>query len=319
MTEYKFIGCDFSGIEARVTAWVASQNDKLDIFRRGECVYCAAATGIFGRTITKKEKDERQCGKCSELALGYAGGIAAYFKMCQMYGVSLASVVPLIWGSATDDEKNKAEFVYSMYASAAIDNDVEYFEKGEGLVADVIKQRWRAVNPNVVRLWEDINSAAIEAAKTDKRVSFANGKGAFYTIQTKGGKFLEMELPSGHTISYFKPEVQMRSKFGKPTETLTYVHEDPISKQIVRTTTYGGKLLENYVQAVSRDIMVESMFEVRKLPETKINLTIHDEILARVPQYVKLELIEQVMSKQVPWALDLPIAVEGWEGLRFKK
>lgn len=81
---------DFSAIEARVLAWLADEQGPLDVFREGGDIYCHAATGIYNRTITPKDKDERQIGKVAVLALGYQGGVGAFQTMAKAYRVEVA-------------------------------------------------------------------------------------------------------------------------------------------------------------------------------------------------------------------------------------
>lgn len=80
---------DFSAIEARVLAWLADEQGPLDVFREGGDIYCHAATGIYNRTITPKDKDERQIGKVAVLALGYQGGVGAFQTMAKAYRVEV--------------------------------------------------------------------------------------------------------------------------------------------------------------------------------------------------------------------------------------
>lgn len=86
-TGNRFIVADFNAIEARVLAWLAGEKGPLDVFRSGECIYCHAATGIYGKKVTKKDKDERQIGKVAVLALGYQGGVGAFQTMAKAYRV----------------------------------------------------------------------------------------------------------------------------------------------------------------------------------------------------------------------------------------
>ena len=86
----ELIAADFNAIEARVLAWLAGEEKVLDVFRTGQDIYCHAATGIYNRPITKKDKDERQIGKVAVLALGYGGGVGAFQSMARVYGVKVA-------------------------------------------------------------------------------------------------------------------------------------------------------------------------------------------------------------------------------------
>lgn len=87
---HRLIVSDFSAIEARVLAWLADEQGPLDVFRNGGDIYCHAATGIYGRTITPKDKEERQIGKVAVLALGYQGGVGAFQTMAKAYRVEVS-------------------------------------------------------------------------------------------------------------------------------------------------------------------------------------------------------------------------------------
>lgn len=324
----KFIFADFSGIEARVTPWCAGQLETLEVFRKsdtgtGPDIYCSEAQGIYGRPIDKSMKAERQVGKCAVLGLGYQGGIGAFHKMTQIYGVSLAPVASIILTSATENELSNAEFAYNMYKATASKSGFDYFtDKKEGMTADIIKQRWRKANSKIVKHWGALESAAIQAVKHDIRkdhTSLLNLKTKFYMHHNATGyKWLVMELPSGRPIYYPMPEVKKIIQFEKEREILSYASQCSTSKQWVRTNTYGGALTENEVQAVARDIMVNAMFDVRKAGHT-IQMTIHDELINLCENDVTIHEIEDIMKRPAPWALDLPIGVEGKEGTRYDK
>ena len=88
--DHVFFSADYAAIEARVLAWLANEQDVLDVFRSGQDIYCHAATGIYGRTITPADKNERQIGKVAVLALGYQGGVKAFQSMATMYNLEIA-------------------------------------------------------------------------------------------------------------------------------------------------------------------------------------------------------------------------------------
>lgn len=313
------IGADFAGIESRVLAWIAGEINKLELFKKadsgnGPDNYCYQAGLTFGREITKADKDERQVGKCQELGLGFQGGIAAFYKMCQIYAVSLCPVVHQIWSSASVDEKERAEFAYNSYKQEAERSGSEFFGHEEGLVADIIKQRWRNANPKIVEFWDNVNREAIEAVKDIPcRDRYKNLR------WFKEGQFLYCELPSGRPLAYNRPIVQeMKNRFGTVKETLTYMTIDAKTKQYVRRAAYGGLLTENIVQAISRDIMVEKMFLVKKHGHD-IVLTAHDEILSESDPSTEVSEIENLMSSPIEWCQDLPLKAEAWKGTRYRK
>jgi DNA polymerase len=101
---HTLFSADYSAIEARVLAWLANEQDVLDVFRSGQDIYCHAATGIYNRPITPADKDERQIGKVAVLALGYQGGVRAFQSMATMYGLVIpdekADEIKIAWRKA---------------------------------------------------------------------------------------------------------------------------------------------------------------------------------------------------------------------------
>lgn len=351
------IGADFSGIEARVTPWLAGQEETLDIFRlfdagRGPDIYCYQASSIYGRLISKADVDERQTGKGAVLAFGYQGGIAALYKISQGSGIDLAPVANSIWLGASASERHAAETAYATYERSSLKSGSDYYGKREGLVADIIKQRWRAANPKIVAFWTEVNAKAIEAVQNHpiRIVHGPNNSIHWYC----SGQFLYCQLPSGRRLAYYKPRVEMvRNKFGTDKMTLTYLTLDAKTKQLVRRSSYGGLLTENLVQAISRDIMVEAMFNVTysevkptmhdhvsmqklhaaelmegiienankviKNNDISIVLTVHDELLLECETTVEIDRVTQLMTRPLPWAKNLPLAVNAWKGRRYGK
>lgn len=124
---------DFNAIEARVLAWLAGEQEPLDVFATGQCIYCHAATSIYGRTITKKDKEERQIGKVAVLALGYQGGVGAFQTMAAAYRVEiedeLADQIKVKWRKAN---KKIVRFWYDLESAAtnAVKHRGHAFEAG---------------------------------------------------------------------------------------------------------------------------------------------------------------------------------------------
>jgi len=312
----KFIGGDFSGIEARVLAWIAGEKGKLDVFAKGDDIYCHAATGIYGREITKSDVDARQTGKGAELGFGYQGGIAALYKICALAGISIESVAPLILSSATNEELDKAEFSYTSYEKQAKKSGIEYWSNNIGMAADIIKQRWRKSNSKIVQFWQDVEAAAGIAVRDGKIICCGINDSVSWYIE---GEFLYCQLPSGRRLAYYKPRVDRKAnKFGTEKETLSYLTLDSKTKTLVRRDAYGGLLTENIVQAISRDIMVCAMINCRDADHDLV-LTVHDELLLEVEPDIKKEEIEALMIKSISWCSDLPLAVSLWAGGRYGK
>lgn len=291
---------DFMQIEARVLAWLSGQQDVLDLFASGEDLYCRNASILYGRPITKKDKKERTVGKVMDLASGYQGGIAGYDNFGRKYGVDWRVVKSTVMSKATDKELDLADVDYRMYTK----NNSYPVPRDVGIVMDIVKQRWRESNPKTVQLWGDIENGAIRAVHSKKPVPV--GKITWFTH----GKFLYCRLPSGRSIAYLYPKVA-EGKRGKLT--LSY-----ISARYGRTSTYGGSLVENIVQAISRDLLKDAIKRVSKT-RLRVRLSVHDENIGFGYAEDLPEFIARMKELPQEWAQGIPIGVEGWEGPRYGK
>lgn len=324
---------DFSAIEARVVSWLAGQQSTLDIFRLGECVYCHEAKNIFGRTVTKKDKYERSVGKVSELALGYNGGIRAFGTMARGYSVDISPAYSVLWPTASTDEQEKARFSYESYLKRALNaDDPDPLDRASGYAADIIKQRYRKANPLVVRYWRDIEAAAIQAVATGQKVEvssiYCEEDGTpletpiIRPTVTFGmyQDYLLCRLPSGNCLVYPNPRLSEReTPWGAKKFSLSYRTQDD-KFQFIRTYTYGGKLVENITQAVSRELLADSMLRAQGTPYENIVLHVHDELVCEVPEGTgDIKELEQLMEVLPSWAAGLPIKAEGWRGKRYRK
>jgi DNA polymerase len=308
------IVADYASIEARVLAWIADQQSTLDIFRRDEDVYCYEACGIYGRTITKKDKYERSVGKVSVLALGYQGGIGAFGTMARAYSVDLRPAFELLWPTASTQEREKATRAYGGYMGRCKQNgELDPLDRESAIAADIIKQRWREANPKVVSLWYALEAGAIKAVLTGEKVQV--GKVTFGVA----GDFLLCKLPSGRCICYHRPKVsEKETPWGEKKLSLSFMTEN--SKfQYTREFTYGGKLCENIVQSVARDILADALLRCENSGYPVV-LHVHDEAAAEVPEGTRsVEEFEAILADSPAWADGLPIKAEGWRGKRYKK
>ncbi len=140
------IAADYRAIEARGVAWLAGQEDVLDVFRSGQDIYLHAATKIYGREITKADKSERQIGKVATLALGYQGGVGAF----RAYGIKVADAdadrVKIAWREGHpkivqywyDLERAALDAVRQpgkITAAGAVGREVRFLKKGSFLLA----------------------------------------------------------------------------------------------------------------------------------------------------------------------------------------
>lgn len=321
----RLLVADYSAIEARVLPWLAGQQDTLDVFREGQDIYCHDARNIYNHEVTKNDGDKRQVGKVSTLALGYQGGINAYYTMAKTYAVNLDPVFDILWPTANEEEQRKAYEAYQRYYAKADEFD-RLNEKG-GLVADVIKQRWRKANPQVVKFWYTLEEAAIQAVLTGT-TQYA-GKVSFFVTylgpeQTFAQKVLWCRLPSGRCLAYHKPSLETTTTpWGAEKYKLSYwgMKTSPKGgRSYSKQSAYGGRFAENITQAVARDIMVHAALRLN-YSGYPIILNVHDELVSEVPETGQQTLAEFIRVMETPpeWASDLPIAVSGWEGYRYRK
>ena len=262
----KFIVADFSAIEARVIAWLAGEQWRLDVFKNGGDIYCASASQMFHVPVVKHGVNGhlRQKGKIAELALGYGGSVGALKAMGALeMGLSEAELKPLV-------------------------------------------DAWRGSNPNIVRLWWEVDEAVKEAI-ADKTVSETHGIRFGYE-----SGFLFITLPSERRLAYVKPRME-ENRFGG--ESVTYEGVGG-TKKWERLESYGPKFVENIVQAVSRDILCYAMKTLRCCG---IVAHVHDELIIEADPAVSLNAVCEQMSRTPPWAKGLILRADGYETQFYKK
>jgi DNA polymerase len=173
-------------------------------------------------------------------------------------------------------------------------------------------QGWRASNPHIVKLWYAAERAAVTAVKERRTVKLA--KGVQYRYE-KGWLFAD--LPSGRSLAYVNPQVKPDPKFEK--DGLTYEGVDQIKKTWCRQKTYGGKLVENLVQAIARDCLAVSMMRLDKAGYA-IRLHVHDEVVIDEPiERDSIEDIKAIMGQPIDWAPGLPLRADAYETDFYKK
>ncbi|SMP64749.1 DNA polymerase [Sphaerochaeta associata] len=165
---------------------------------------------------------------------------------------------------------------------------------------------WRQSNPNIVQLWWNVDKVVKEAVKD--RMS-TNTHGIRFSYESG---FLFITLPSGRRLAYVKPRMGTND-FGSDCVTYEGVGA---TKKWERIETYGPKVVENIVQAISRDILCYSM---QQLKDHRICMHIHDEIVIEAPDEVELKDIEASMAASPSWADGLLLNADGFETKFYKK
>lgn len=162
---------------------------------------------------------------------------------------------------------------------------------------------WRRANPHIVNFWWEVDKMAIKAVKERIRT---RTHGISFTY--KSG-MLFVTLPSGRNLVYVKPKLIL-NKFGR--EGLTYEGIGH-TKKWERIETYGPKIVENIIQAASRDLLAEAMKRLDK-KGFAIVAHVHDEVICEVPVgESSVEEVCSIMSESPPWSEGLPLDADGYE------
>lgn len=169
---------------------------------------------------------------------------------------------------------------------------------------------WRQANKAIVRLWDTVGNAALDTVETGEARTIKHG--IKFSIE-KGSLFIQ--LPSGRKLSYIRPKIR-DGKFGP---VLYYEGMNQTTKQWGLQDTYGGKLVENIVQAIARDCLAEAMLRLDDAGY-KIVVHVHDEAVMEMPDGEgSTEEVNKLMSAPMPWAKELPLSVESYETYYYKK
>lgn len=321
-----FYASDFSSVEARALAWLASDIDALEVFWQKKDPYKVAAATIFGVPYEKVSKQQRQVGKCSELALGYGGGIGAYASMARNYRIDLETLPPFILPIAGEYEKRAAESTATSYLKElerkikySIGNvtELDRMSLEAAMSCDIIKQKWRKGRPVTVAFWSDLEEAAKLAVQNPGRPFHVGW--ISYCVKDK---FLLCRLPSGRVIFYYKPSIKTVQKFGKPQPTLHYWGMKALDgggQKYQEIQTYSGKLAENCTQAACACLLRAAMLRAEAAGYPVV-LDVHDEVVAqRLEGQGDLDEYNRLMAEVPAWAVGLPMGASGWVGKRYRK
>ena len=181
----------------------------------------------------------------------------------------------------------------------------------ESELIEIVKA-FRSSNPNIVKLWNNAQKAFIEAVKNKSVVHIDKNISFIYE-----GNILFIKLPSGRRLSYIRPKIDYDNIFNK--YIITYEGVDPTTKKSKRLTTYGGKLVENIVQAIARDVLAQSMINLKN-HGFNIVMHVHDEIVLEVEENVSsIEEICEIMCKENKYLKGLKLKADGFESKYYKK
>lgn len=301
----KLVCCDFSAIEAVAAACLARCDWRIEVFSTpGECIYTRSASKITGTPMEVYEQykkdngghhpDRKKIGKIAELASGYGGWINAWKA----------------FGCDMDDQEIKRQVL-----------------------------AWREASPEIVEMWGG-EYKWCGPGKWDYRYELHGLEGcAMQAIMNPGQCFsynditygvkddiLFCRLPSGRFLHYHRPRlVPTEDKLNRgPAHSITFEGYNSNSTKgpvgWIRMETFGGRLFENVVQAVSCDIQAEALLRCERAGYPIVMHT-HDEGCAEVPDSpsYSVEAMEKIMSEKPTWASWWPIRAAGWEHARYQK
>lgn len=171
---------------------------------------------------------------------------------------------------------------------------------------------WRNANRMIVKYWETVEEAAIYAMEEGATTISHH---IMFSVDRRNDIF-KITLPSGRNLCYLHPRLKP-NKFGGTS--LTYEGMDQTTKKWCRQDTYGGKLVENIVQAIARDCLADAMLRLDKAGYN-IVMHVHDEAVMQMPDGKgSIEEVNRIMGQPIPWAVGLPLKAESSELLYYKK
>ncbi len=274
----KFVVADFSAIEARVIAWLAGEQWVNEVFATHGKIYEATASQMFHVPVEKITKGN------PEYSLRQKGKVATLALGYQGGVNSLISMGALNMGLAEEE------------------------------LPDIV-QRWRSANRRICDLWYAVEQAALTVMQTAQTQAIHGLIFALEGDMVYGQCFLTVQLPSGRKLFYPKPFLQ-ENRFGKMA-----IHYYTVGQQTRKweiTSTYGGKMTENIVQAVARDCLAETLkrIDARGL---QVVFHVHDEVIIDAPVGVTVEEICGLMAEPIPWAPGLILKGAGFENDYYMK
>lgn len=265
---HTFLVADYSAIEARVIAYLAGEQWRMDVFANGGDIYCSSASAMFHVPVEKHGINGhlRQKGKIAELACGYGGGVGAL----KAFGADKMGL--------SDDEM-------------------------QSIVA-----QWRAASPSIPRFWKETEKAVKHALRTPGRA---------FTVQPCGVKYirdrmaLRCILPSGRQLAYWAAHLDADGS-------IRFMGQNQTTRKWEQMETWGGKLVENIVQAFARDCLAVAML---RLDAAGFNIVfhVHDEVIVEAPEGSHWEDVADIMGQPIDWAPGLLLRGDGYETKFYRK
>ena len=274
----KFVVADFSAIEARVIAWLAGETWVNEVFATHGKIYEATASQMFHVPIEKIAKGN------PEYALRQKGKVATLALGYQGGANALIAMGALNTGLSEEE------------------------------LPDIV-HRWRNANPRIRDLWYAVEEAALLVMQTAQPQAIYN---LIFNLESDivyGQNFLTVQLPSGRKLYYPRPFLK-ENQFGK-----LAIHYYTVGQQTRKwevTSTYGGKMTENIVQAIARDCLAETLRRI-DAKGLQVVFHVHDEVIIDAPVETTVDEICDLMAEPIPWAPGLILKGAGFESNYYMK
>jgi DNA polymerase len=267
---HTFLVSDYAAIEARVIAYLAGEQWRMDVFAQGGDIYCSSASQMFKVPVVKHGVNGhlRQKGKIAELACGYGGGVSAL----KAFGADKMGL--------TEDE-----------------------------MLDIVTQ-WRQASPTIPKFWRDTENAAKKALENPGR-TFSIPCGVKYR---RDADALRCRLPSGRILSYWDARIEDY----KDRPSVVFMGQNQTTRKWEKTETWGGKLVENIVQAFARDCLAVALLRL-DAAGYDITFHVHDEIIAEAPEGSRWEDMAEIMGQPIEWAPGLLLRGDGYDTKFYMK
>ena len=285
----KLVVCDLNAVEFRALGWITGDEAINSVFRTGRDPYKDFGADLFGVSYEEITKQQRQDAKPGVLGGGY-----------QLSG-----------GEEYENEDGDKEYSglmgYARQLGIEIDHDLAH----DSIAA--FRAKYSAVPP----FWYAIEEAAIRAVRNPgKEITTGFNRDQEIdlkvSLQCFGTKLLRLTLPSGRGLHYIRPKIEKDEKFKK--DGVMYWGKDQKTKNWCYQKIYGGKWVENYDQAFSRDLLLGGLFRAEAKGLTPVGST-HDEIICEVDKTSKYGLPDLIecMTRAFEWCPDLLLGAEGYE------
>lgn len=295
----QFVVSDLSAIETCVTAWVTGCERLLNVLRTNGDPYVDFGTDLYKKPAADISKFERQCSKPAVLGCTYrlGGGELRDGKRTGLWGYAEAMGV-----NFTREESTHAV------------------------------KTFRAAYPEVPKSWyalEDAVKKCIQTKRDQVPTFWINGRKVVLPVRMEYRKpYLMIWLPSGRPLYYHLPRItkkQFQSRDGSgdtyTKDVFSYMGKQQNGNKWIRVESHGGKIIENIVQAIARDVL---KFGLLKAAEVGFFIIghVHDEIITRQRKgdnFFNLARLIECMSEALYWALGLPLGAAGYQAIFYRK